>query len=140
MKSIKKAITKVISPGPPGFVLLLAIVLGCGEITRPARKGTPDFKISVRDLEKEINENEAAARTKYRGKTVAIKGKVELKSEMSVILVSPENISFPVQCFFNASDRDSYQQIRRGREYTLIGVFNGDHESSASIISDCKLY
>lgn len=124
----------------PVFVLLLAIVLGCGQLTKPTRKDAPDFKISVAELEKELDKNETATRAKYKGKTVAVSGKVELKSEMSVILVAPENISFPVQCFFNASDRDSYQQIQRGKEYTLIGVFDGGDKGSANILSDCKLF
>ena len=122
------------------LTLVLSVGFGCGQLTKQTRKDTPDYKISVRELEKEINENEAAARAKYRSKTVAIKGKIEMKMEMSVILVSPENVRFPVQCFFNVSDRDSFQQIQRGEEYTLIGVFDGGVESSATIISDCKLY
>ena len=139
MKITKKAIEKNISL-LSGFVLLLAIVLGCGQLTKPTRKDSPDFKITVKELEKELNDNETAARAKYRNKTIAIKGKVEMKSDMSVILVSPDNINFPVQCFFNSSERNSYQQIQSGKEYTLIGIFDGGDKDSATTISDCKLY
>ena len=139
MKFTKKAIKNNISL-LSGFVLPLAIVLGCGQLTKPTRKDAPDFKITVKELEKELNDNESAARAKYRNKTVAIKGKVEMKSEMSVILVSPDNINFPVQCFFNSAERNSYQQIQTGKEYTLIGIFDGGDKGSANTISDCKLY
>jgi len=139
MKFNKQTIKKNISL-LPGFVLLLAIVLGCGQLTNPTRKDTPDFKITVAELEKELNENESAARTKYKNKTVAIKGKVDMKMELSVILVSPQNDRFPVQCFFNPADRDSFQQIQSGKEYTLIGVYDGGEKGGANTISNCRLY
>ena len=120
--------------------MLAAIVLGYGQLTKPTSKDAPDFKITIAELEKELNENKAATRAKYKNKTVAVKGKVVMKMEMSVILVSPENVRFPVQCFFNSSEHNSFQQIQRGKEYTLIGVFDGGDKSSANTISDCKLY
>jgi hypothetical protein len=139
MKFTKKAVGKNISVWL-AFVLLLAIVLGCGQLNNRTRKDAPDFSITVAELEKEFNRNERAARAKYKGKTLAVKGKVEMKMDDSVILVSPENISFPVQCFFAAADRDSFGQIQRGKEYTLIGVFDGGAENSATTLSDCKLF
>ena len=139
MKISKQAIKKNISL-LSGFVLLMAIVLGCGQITKQTRKNAPDFSVTVGELEKEFDQNERAARAKYKGKTLAVKGKVEMKMEGSVILVSPENISFPVQCFFAAAGRDSFGQIQRGKEYTLIGVFDGGDENSATTLSDCKLF
>ena len=139
MKFNKQTIKKNIS-GLPGFVLLLAIVLGCGQLTKPTRKDSPDFKITVAELEKELNQNETAARAKYQNKTVAIRGKVDMKMDLSVILVSPDNDRFPVQCFFNPSDRDSFQQIQSGKEYTLIGVFDAGDKGAANTISNCKLF
>ncbi len=88
----------------------------------------------------ELEENRNTTVSKYENKTIALYGKVEAKMEMSVILVSPENVRFPVQCFFDSSERDSFRQIQRGKEYTLIGVFIAADKVSAPALSKCKVY
>jgi hypothetical protein len=119
------------------FGLFFVFVLGCSQLTKPTRKDTPDFRISVKELEKELNENRNAAFAKYENKTVAITGKVEAKMDMSVVLVSPDNSRFIVQCFFEPAERESVRQIQRGKEYTLIGIFTVYNNSQ--IISKCKM-
>jgi hypothetical protein len=130
--------TKTISAFSP-FILLLILMLGCGQLSKPTRKESPDFQILVSDLEKEANANSETPFAKYKNKTVAVKGRVEAKMDMSVILVSPENVRFPVQCFFDPADRESFQQIQQGREYTLIGIFTDGDKRAAPTLSNCKV-
>ncbi len=139
-ETMKKRISRL-----PGFVLLLMVVLGCGQLIKPTRSNTPDFKISVLELGEEFKKNESAANKKYKGKTLEITGRVDTKmgygSAMTIVFKTPHREQgFIVQCFFKEEDRESFRRIQNGKEYTLLGLCDGKSGNSPLMITHCKLY
>jgi len=126
------------------LLLLLAVVLGCRQMTtKPTRKNTPDFKISVVDLVQEFKRDEAGTNTKYEGATLAITGRVEYRrdfggSAMTLVFEIPRALDISVQCFFTEADRDSFRQVETKKEYTFLGLYAGKGDRLS--ISQCKLY
>lgn len=125
------------------FILLLAVVLGCRQLTKPTRKDTPDFKISLLELAQEFKEDEAATNAKYEGKTLAITGRVEYRrdfggSAMTLVFDTPRELGISAQCFFTEADRESFRQIETKKEYTLLGLYV--RTSGRLQISQCKLF
>jgi hypothetical protein len=126
------------------FVLLLAVVLGCRQMTtKPGRKDEPDFQISVLELAQDFKKDEAATNAKYQGATLAVTGRVEYRrdfggSAMTIVFDIPRELGVSVQCFFTEADRESFRQIETKKEYTLLGLYAG--RSGRLSISQCKLF
>lgn len=138
-KTLKKRISRL-----PGFVLLLTVVLGCGQLVKPTRNDTPDFKISVIELGEEFKKNESAANAKYKDKTLEITGRVDTKmgfgSAMSIVFKTPHREQgFITQCFFKEEDRESFRRIQNGKEFTFLGLCKGKSGNSPLMITHCKL-
>jgi len=114
-------------------------------LIKPTRNDTPDFKISVLELAEEFKKNESAANAKYKGKTLAITGRVDTKmgygSAMALVFETPHREQgFIVQCFFKEKDRESFRRIQNKKEFTLLGLCDGKSGNSPLSITHCKLY
>jgi pectate lyase len=87
----------------------------------------PDFTISATDLQKEFEQNEAAASTKYTNKILEVKGTISslTKTEgdnVNITLKTASDLS-SVICTFPASRVPS--QLKEGDEITIKGVCSG---------------
>ncbi len=143
------------------FVIALFTVLGCSQTgnnlpatapgnstvtTAPANTtAAPQDKpivVQARALTKEYDENELAADGKYKGKMIAVSGKVENIAEtmgnVTVSLAGHDMVK-SVMCSFNESEKAAVARLKKGQQATLIGKGDGMTMGLYAGLQDCKI-
>jgi putative nucleic acid binding protein len=126
-----------------------ALILGCGGSTSsPAPENGPpasDVKpiaVQAKALTKEYDDNELSADAKYKGKLLAVSGKISNIAEtFGSITVSLEghDVVQTVMCTFDDSERPKVAVLKKGGQVTLIGTGNGSTAGLYVDIQKCKI-
>jgi hypothetical protein len=101
------------------------------------------ISVSAGTLIQEYEDNEVAADGTYRGKRLAVTGKIEsigkdILDNPYVTLSSDGNISFPsVQCMFDDKAIGVLSSLRKGMSITLEGTCDG--KLGNVLLKDCSL-
>ena len=90
-------------------------------------KATPDFVVSASALQKEFDENEALATSKYVNKTIEVSGTISSVKEaennaLSISLATESDFSSVICTFPSVSDPSKYAS---GQKITLRGECSG---------------
>lgn len=115
------------------LLLLAAIAIACGRETGsgPATAHDPNEKpiaIAATSLTKEYDGNELAADGKYKGKLVAVSGKItDIADTFGNVTVQLEghDIVHTVMCNFNDAERSNVAKLTKGQQVTLTGRVEG---------------
>ena len=79
-------------------------------------------------MTKDYDENELAADGKYKGKTIAVSGKVENIAEtmgnVTVSLAGHDMVK-SVMCSFEESEKTNVAKLKKGQQATLVGTGDG---------------
>ena len=135
--------TKNILPASGACLILILIVLGCGGSNKakndvsasaspanaaPAASVEKPIALQAKALTKEYDDNELAADGKYKGKQLAVTGKIaNIAETLGKISVSLEghNIVKSVICSFDDAERDAVMKLKKGQTVTLTGTGDG---------------
>jgi len=105
-----------------------AIVASNTSMTAPAAPSEKPIAVQARVMTKDYDENELAADGKYKGKTIAVSGKVENIAEtMGSVTVSlaGHDMVKSVMCSFEESEKASVAKLKKGQQTTLVGTGDG---------------
>jgi len=139
----------------------LLIVLGCGGDSNSAPSGSTPSNSSATDqsgsspvasekavaiqakaLTKEYDENELAADGKYKGKLLAVSGKVsniaETLGNVTVQLEGHE-IMATVMCSFDEAEKSNVAKLKKGQQSTLVGTGDGKTMGIYVGLQHCKI-
>ena len=142
------------------FALGLFLILGCSGAnqnattptnsasvtTAPANTTTaPTEKpiaVQARVMTKDYDENELAADGKYKGKTIAVSGKVENIAEtmgnVTVSLAGHDMVK-SVMCSFEESEKTNVAKLKKGQQATLVGTGDGMTMGLYAGLQKCKV-
>ena len=107
-----------------------AIVASNTSTTAPAPAAPSEKPIAVqaRVMTKDYDENELAADGKYKGKTIAVSGKVENIAEtmgnVTVSLAGHDMVK-SVMCSFEESEKANVAKLKKGQQTILVGTGDG---------------
>lgn len=139
------------------FIIGIALILGCGGSgnSTTSNTGTPaspnsttaspaakPVAIDAKVLTKEYDDNELAADGKYKGKSLAVTGKISNIAEtLGNITVSLEGHEFTktVMCSFEESEKASVAALKKGEKATLIGTGDGSTGGLYVGLQNCKV-
>jgi len=111
------------------FVIVASLV-GC----RSASPGAPPA-VSVGALIKEYHESVSAARNKYDGKEISVRGIVPSAVLMPVenadqgevsLIEAGENSGRKLACWFSREQAAEFSKVKSGQQLTIKGVFTGE--------------
>ena len=145
------------------FALGLFLILGCSganqNATTPANSASvtkvpanttaasaaPTEKpiaVQARVMTKDYDENELAADGKYKGKTIAVSGKVENIAEtmgnVTVSLAGHDMVK-SVMCSFEESEKTNVAKLKKGQQATLVGTGDGMTMGLYAGLQKCKV-
>ena len=139
------------------FIIGIALILGCGGgsgNSTTSNPGTPATNtgtappaekavaIDAKALTKEYDSNELAADGKYKGKSLAVTGKISNIAEtLGNITVSLEGHEFTktVMCSFEESEKASVAALKKGDKITLTGTGDGSTGGLYVGLQNCKV-
>lgn len=116
-----------------GVVVLFGLVAG-GSLdtdrdTKAVQSQAPSYSVSAEHLASEYKENEVAADMKYKGRVVAVSGKVESIGkdimDQAYIVVGGEGFLDGVQCTFTEAQNLAVAQVSKGQSVRLKGEVTG---------------
>ena len=128
------------------FALGLFLILGCSGANQNATTPTNSASVTTapanttaapsekpiavqsKVMTKDYDENELAADGKYKGKMIAVSGKVENIAEtMGSVTVSlaGHDMLKSVMCSFEESEKASVAKLKKGQQATLVGTGDG---------------
>lgn len=129
-------------------IFALVLVLGCGgakqttSTTETATTNEKPIAVQAKVLTKEYDENEVAADGKYKGKMLAVTGKIsniaETFGSMTVSLEGHE-ITKTVMCNFEDSEKANIAKLKKGQQATLIGKGDGSTGGLYVGLEKCKI-
>lgn len=131
--------------------VIFLTVLGCGggsnTGTTPASNTTaaPDEKpiaVQAKALTKEYDENELAADGKYKGKLLAVSGKVSNIAETLgnvTAQLEGHNVVLSVMCNFDESQKASVTALKKGQQATFVGRGDGSTAGLYVGLQKCKV-
>jgi hypothetical protein len=111
------------------FVIVAALV-GC----RSTSPGSPP-EVSVGALIKEYHESVSAARNKYDGKEISVRGIVPSVAVMPVenadqgevsLIEAGEDSGRKLACWFSREQAAEFSKVKSGQQLTIKGVFTGE--------------
>ena len=142
-------------------LVFLSIVLGC---SAPANTSQPSnssenssgngsknstdstsekpVNVSAKELTKTYDENELAADEKYKGKMIAVSGKISNIAEtLGNLTVSLEghDIVKSVMCSFDESEKSNITKLKKGQQVTLVGKGDGMTAGLYVGLEECKI-
>lgn len=140
-------------------VIALALGLGCGggsgTSTSNSAPGTSSpvnsnvapviekpVALDAKTLTKEYDVNELAADGKYKGKTLAVTGKISSVAEtLGNITVSLEghDLTKTVMCSFEESEKASVTALKKGERTTLVGTGDGSTGGLYVGLQECRV-
>jgi hypothetical protein len=132
------------------LALLSLLVLGCAGCNRqPTRPlGDPPIPVTAVALRQAYQENEAAARDRFGGKSLAVTGTILrndlVNGQRMVTLVgregaAPADQSAWVFCTFDASQGGSAENLQAGQTVTIQGICSNNSRSSTVSLIACRL-
>lgn len=98
--------------------------------------------VQAKALTKEYDENELAADGKYKGKTLAVSGKVSNIAEtFGNVTASLEghNAVISVMCSFDASEKANVAKLKKGGQATFVGTGDGMTGGMYAGLNNCKI-
>jgi hypothetical protein len=111
-----------------GTIVGLGCAGGSEDSPTPAKAAEKPLPIDAKALTKEYDDNELAADGKYRGKLLAVSGKISDISEtfgsVSVSLEGHEILK-TVMCTFQESEKQKVAALKKGAQVTLVGTGDG---------------
>ena len=140
------------------LIIGIALILGCGggsgssTTSNPGTPASPNtgaappaekpIAIDAKALTKEYDSNELAADGKYKGKSLAVTGKISNIAEtLGNITVSLEGHEFTktVMCSFEESEKASVVALKKGDKITLTGTGDGSTGGLYVGLQNCKV-
>lgn len=127
--------------------VLIYLVLGCSgkasntAATAPASDAKP-IAVDAKVLTKEYDTNDLAADGKFKGKLLAVSGKIESIAETMgnvTVHVEGHNVVLDVICSFEADQRDAVSKLKKGQATTLIGTGDGLTAGLYVGLNKCKV-
>lgn len=135
------------------FAIGLLVILGCSGANKNAT--APDaannsavttnekpIALQAKALTKEYDENELAADGKYKGKMLAVSGKVSNISEtMGSITAQLEGhqMTSSVMCTFEESEKANVMKLKKGQQATFIGKGDGSTGGLYVGLEKCRI-
>ncbi|MGB7208772.1 MAG: hypothetical protein WBD27_08960 [Pyrinomonadaceae bacterium] len=98
--------------------------------------------IQSKALTKAYDENELAADGKYKGKVLAVTGKItNIAETLGNVTASLEGHSFviSVMCTFDESEKDSVAKLKKGQQATFAGIGDGSTAGLYVGLTKCKI-
>lgn len=129
------------------LVILVIIAIACAKIdqpTEPEKSATdePPIPVTAKILTTEYDENELAADGKYKGKRLAVAGKItniaETFGSLTVSLEGHDRLQ-TVMCSFEEAEKASLASLKKGQNVTLIGVGDGSTGGLYVGLTECKI-
>lgn len=102
-----------------------------------------DYEVTANQLYSAYNDNEISADDKYKGKKIAVTGRVseisEVLGSISVDLQTGDGIGWTkISC--TMKNRDAVSKLKKGREITIIGVCDGLTLNISIDLDDCEVW
>ena len=102
-----------------------------------------DYELTANQLYKAYDDNEIAADNKYKGKKLAVTGKIsdisEVFGNIAVDLKSDDGIGWTtIRC--TMKNRDEVSKLRKGQKVTIIGTCDGLTLNVAINLEDCEVW
>lgn len=126
------------------FGILMA--LGCGgstaESPTPVNPAEEPIAVDAKALTKQYDENELAADQKYKGKLLAVSGKIsDIAETLGSVTVSLEGheILQTVMCSFEASEKPKVAALKKGSKVTLVGTGEGSTAGLYVGLENCSI-
>jgi hypothetical protein len=121
-------------------------VVGCGgssaESPTPAKAAVDPVAVDAKVLTKEYDDNELAADGKYKGKLLAVSGKIsDIAETFGSVTVSLEGhaIMQTVMCSFESSEKPKVAALKKGAQVTLIGTGEGSTAGLYVGLGKCRI-
>lgn len=119
--------------------IVIAVGLGCGGGNRAGGSTTTDgpktvaanpaIPIDAKALSREYDNNEIAADQKYKGKVMAVTGKVDDIAEtfgnVTIQMQGYKEIGMNVMCSFEDNAKAAVANVKKGSTITMIGTVTG---------------
>lgn len=102
-----------------------------------------DYEVTANQLYQAYDANEIAADDKYKGKKLAVTGRIseisEILGDIHVDLKTGDGIGWTkISC--NMEDRDVVSKLRKGQKVTIIGTCDGLTLNVSIDLEDCKIW
>ena len=132
-------------------VVLVYLVLGCSgkagstSAVNTAAAADPNVKpiaVDAKVLTKEYDSNELAADGKYKGKLLAVTGKIgNIAETFGNVTVSLDghNAVISAMCSFEESEKAAVAKLKKGQTATLIGTGDGSTAGLYAGLTKCKV-
>lgn len=123
----------------------LMLILGCGGESHPPAAADPNERpvaVQAKSLTKEYDDNELAADSKYKGKLLAVTGKVtEISETFGTINASLEghDAVSTVMCSFADAERQKVSALKKGDQTTLVGRNEGSTAGLFVGLQNCRV-
>jgi len=140
------------------LIIGIGLILGCGGgsgnstatnpgASAPSNSGAvapaeKPIAVDAKVLTKEYDSNELAADGKYKGKLLAVTGKISNIAEtFGNITVSLEgsDLTKSVMCSFEESEKPSVAALKKGEKVTLVGTGDGSTAGLYVGLQNCKI-
>lgn len=134
------------------------LILGCGganqnstTTTNPATTANANsaaaptekpLAVQAKALTKEYDENELAADGKYKGKMLAVSGKVaNIAETFGNVTASLEghNAVISVMCSFDESEKGAVAKLKKGGQATFVGTGDGMTGGMYAGLGNCRI-
>lgn len=145
---MKNSIINLCAIATIGFLL----VLGCSAPKETSNASAPSnatatqadkpVSIAAKDLTKAYDDNELAADQKYKGKSLAVSGKIENIAETFgniTVSLQGHNMVLTVMCSFEDSEKSNVTALKKGQQTTLVGVGEGMTAGLYVGMQKCKI-
>ncbi len=120
----------------------VASIAASNTVVAPAAPSEKLIAIQARVLTKEYDDNELVADGKYKGKMLAVSGKIENIAEtlgnVTVSLAGHDMVK-SVMCSFDESEKEAVAKLKKGQQITLTGQGDGMTMGFYAGIKNCKI-
>ncbi len=121
-------------------------ILGCGgnstDSPTPTKAAEKPIAVEAKTLTKEYDENELAADVKYKGKLLAVSGKIsDIAETFGSVTVSLEGhqVLQTVMCTFESSEKLKVAALKKGAQVTLLGTGEGSTAGLFVGLEKCRI-
>lgn len=127
---------------------LVILAIGCAESPQQTDSGSEPaadekpISLNAKALTKEYDDNELAADGKYKGKLLAVSGKIsDISETFGTINVSLEghDIVQTVMCGFEEAEKPKVAALKKGQNTTLIGRGDGSTAGLFVGLQKCRI-
>lgn len=128
--------------------VMMYLVLGCSgtakntSTTAAADPNAKPIAVDAKVLTKEYDTNELAADGKYKGKLLAVTGKIASIAETLgnvTVQLDGHNAVISVMCSFEESEKASVAKLKKGQTTTLVGTGDGSTGGLYAGLTKCKV-